>query len=164
MAGHVPVRIHGGRGRILWAASPSVLPLRHPPAHTPQSAPMQQCAKRPGGDAKQPPHRQSQDCGRPCSGAVGRPSVMRAQSDFKDTLAERLRRRSAKPMGSPRVGSNLPGVSDGRRQTTEKETRYDGLLLLTYLQSNTNNDHTCQICWAPASTRPSERSTCLESE
>ena len=29
----------------------------------------------------------------------------------KDTLAEWLRRRSAKPMGSPRVGSNLTGVA-----------------------------------------------------
>ena len=29
---------------------------------------------------------------------------------FKDTLAERLRRRPAKPMGSPRVGSNPTGV------------------------------------------------------
>ena len=28
----------------------------------------------------------------------------------KDTLAERLRRRPAKPMGSPRVGSNPTGV------------------------------------------------------
>ena len=27
-----------------------------------------------------------------------------------DTLAERLRRRPAKPMGSPRVGSNATGV------------------------------------------------------
>ena len=30
--------------------------------------------------------------------------------DSKDTLAERLRRRPAKPMGSPRVGSNPTGV------------------------------------------------------
>ena len=30
--------------------------------------------------------------------------------DAKDTLAERLRRRPAKPMGSPRVGSNPTGV------------------------------------------------------
>ena len=29
---------------------------------------------------------------------------------LKDTLAERLRRRPAKPMGSPRVGSNPTGV------------------------------------------------------
>ena len=29
---------------------------------------------------------------------------------FIDTLAERLRRRPAKPMGSPRVGSNPTGV------------------------------------------------------
>ena len=28
----------------------------------------------------------------------------------EDTLAERLRRRPAKPMGSPRVGSNPTGV------------------------------------------------------
>ena len=28
-----------------------------------------------------------------------------------DTLAERLRRRPAKPMGSPRVGSNPTGVA-----------------------------------------------------
>ena len=28
----------------------------------------------------------------------------------EDTLAERLRRRPAKPMGSPRVGSNATGV------------------------------------------------------
>ena len=28
----------------------------------------------------------------------------------QDTLAERLRRRPAKPMGSPRVGSNPTGV------------------------------------------------------
>ena len=31
-------------------------------------------------------------------------------SSIKDTLAERLRRRPAKPMGSPRVGSNPTGV------------------------------------------------------
>ena len=29
---------------------------------------------------------------------------------IRDTLAERLRRRPAKPMGSPRVGSNPTGV------------------------------------------------------
>ena len=29
---------------------------------------------------------------------------------LKDTLAERLRRQPAKPMGSPRVGSNPTGV------------------------------------------------------
>ena len=32
---------------------------------------------------------------------------------IKDTLAERLRRRPAKPMGSPRVGSNPTGVVFG---------------------------------------------------
>ena len=31
-------------------------------------------------------------------------------SKAEDTLAERLRRRPAKPMGSPRVGSNPTGV------------------------------------------------------
>ena len=31
-------------------------------------------------------------------------------ANSKDTLAERLRRRPAKPMGSPRVGSNPTGV------------------------------------------------------
>ena len=30
---------------------------------------------------------------------------------LKDTLAERLRRRPAKPMGSPRVGSNPTGAA-----------------------------------------------------
>ena len=30
---------------------------------------------------------------------------------YKDTLAKRLRRRPAKPMGSPRVGSNPTGVA-----------------------------------------------------
>ena len=30
--------------------------------------------------------------------------------ESNDTLAERLRRRPAKPMGSPRVGSNPTGV------------------------------------------------------
>ena len=34
----------------------------------------------------------------------------RVISVFNDTLAERLRRRPAKPMGSPRVGSNPTGV------------------------------------------------------
>ena len=33
----------------------------------------------------------------------------------RDTLAERLRRRPAKPMGSPRVGSNPTGVVCGNR-------------------------------------------------
>ena len=37
-----------------------------------------------------------------CASMVGR--------NVKDTLAERLRRRPAKPMGSPRVGSNPTGV------------------------------------------------------
>ena len=32
----------------------------------------------------------------------------------EDTLAERLRRRPAKPMGSPRVGSNPTGVDSCR--------------------------------------------------
>ena len=41
------------------------------------------------------------------------PSVIKrddTSSFATDTLAERLRRRSAKPMGSPRVGSNPTGV------------------------------------------------------
>ena len=40
----------------------------------------------------------------------------------KDTLAERLRRRPAKPMGSARVGSNPTGV-DLSKQTKEAEYR-----------------------------------------
>ena len=36
---------------------------------------------------------------------------------LKDTLAERLRRRPAKPMGSPRVGSNPTGVASCHRST-----------------------------------------------
>ena len=39
-------------------------------------------------------------------GSFGGPEVR----GIKDTLAERLRRRPAKPMGSPRVGSNPTGV------------------------------------------------------
>ena len=37
-------------------------------------------------------------------------NVVRWDMRVKDTLAERLRRRPAKPMGSPRVGSNPTGV------------------------------------------------------
>ena len=38
------------------------------------------------------------------------PEVLSAQPPSNDTLAERLRRRPAKPMVSPRVGSNPTGV------------------------------------------------------
>ena len=38
----------------------------------------------------------------------------------KDTLAERLRRRPAKPMGSPRVGSNPTGVVFGKMPKMER--------------------------------------------
>ena len=45
-------------------------------------------------------------------GAVLRPTASAAAvaGANKDTLAERLRRRPAKPMGSPGVGSNPTGV------------------------------------------------------
>ena len=36
--------------------------------------------------------------------------ICKSNEVCKDTLAERLRRRPAKPMGSPRVGSNPTGV------------------------------------------------------
>ena len=36
-----------------------------------------------------------------------------------DTLAERLRRRPAKPMGSPRVGSNPTGVDFSKEKTSQ---------------------------------------------
>ena len=42
----------------------------------------------------------------PCRAHIERPPL-----ESQDTLAERLRRRPAKPMGSPRVGSNPTGVA-----------------------------------------------------
>ena len=47
-----------------------------------------------------------------------------AVQNVKDTLAERLRRRPAKPMGSPRVGSNPTGVVlDHTRAYTSKRKK-----------------------------------------
>ena len=39
------------------------------------------------------------------------------RTNAKDTLAERLRRRPAKPMGSPRVGSNPTGVASSSQSS-----------------------------------------------
>ena len=39
----------------------------------------------------------------------------------KDTLAERLRRRPFKPMGSPRVGSNPTGVGFGKCNVVDQQ-------------------------------------------
>ena len=43
-------------------------------------------------------------------GALAFASEFNAWQHAEDTLAERLRRRPAKPMGFPRVGSNPTGV------------------------------------------------------
>ena len=43
-------------------------------------------------------------------GALAFASEFNAWQHAQDTLAERLRRRPAKPMGFPRVGSNPTGV------------------------------------------------------
>ena len=51
-----------------------------------------------------------------------------------DTLAERLRRRPAKPMGSPRVGSNPTGVDLigwGDSRACSAAPHYAGFRLLT---------------------------------
>jgi hypothetical protein len=54
---------------------------------------------------------------------VSRPCAVLAQSSAKDTLAERLRRRPAKAMGSPRVGSNPTGVAASMRQKKDTFVR-----------------------------------------
>ena len=63
-----------------------------------------------------PPKPQNRHClamPRPLANPTHSPQKESVQSYLeytKDTLAERLRRRPAKPMGSPRVGSNPTGV------------------------------------------------------
>ena len=46
-------------------------------------------------------------------------------SKAEDTLAERLRRRPAKPMGSPRVGSNPTGVVCTKEKGKEHQHKYE---------------------------------------
>jgi hypothetical protein len=52
---------------------------------------------------------------------------------FKDTLAERLRRRPAKPMGSARVGSNPTGV-DFRESMSMCDSHYNTMCYTNVLQ------------------------------